>query len=315
MRPLVILNPRSQGGKTGARAPELLRAVERHLGQVDNVATSAPRHATALAERAARQGREVVIAVGGDGTLHEVANGLLAARADGVSVPKLGLVGRGTGGDFRKTLGIDNALETYCQVIAAGKTHRVDAGALHYHDTSGAERHGFFINIVSMGMAGLVDAYVAELGRSLPGPVAYFAASARALLRSQVGELRCVLTLAGREQEVQLASRNLAVCNGRYFGSGMQVAPMAELDDGIFEVVSLGAAPRVRFALSSLSIYSGKHVDKPGVQVLRCERIDIRLGNPEITDRFPLDVDGEPLGLLPVRLEVLPGALEVFCQQ
>jgi len=313
MKPLVILNPHSQGGKTGSRAAELGEVIERHLGSVDQVATSAPRDATALAERAAREGREVVVAVGGDGTLHEVANGLLAARADGVTPPKLGLVGQGTGGDFRKTLGLHNELEGYCQAIASGKTRRIDAGAIGYHDARGAAQHGYFINIVSMGMGGMVDSYVAELGRTLPGPLAYFTASARALFRSKVGLLRCVLREGGHSREVEIASRSLAVCNGRFFGSGMQVAPMARLDDGIFEVVSMGAAPRLKFAVSSLSIYSGTHIDKPDVEVMRCERIDIELRNAEITADFPLDVDGEPLGLLPVQIEVIPGALEVFC--
>jgi diacylglycerol kinase family enzyme len=93
----------------------------------------------------------------------------------------------------------------------------------------------------------------------------------------------------------------------------MKVAPMAEPDDGVFEVVSLGAASKLRFALeSSTRIYTGDHIGKPGVQHLRCDTISIALRNTDVADRFLLDVDGEPLGRLPMQIDLIPAALEVL---
>ncbi len=312
MKPLVIINPHTQGGRTGELADELVRIISRYLGAVDSARTTGARHAVEIAEQAARDGRASVIVVGGDGTIHEVANGLMRAREAGVATPKLGIIGQGTGGDFRKTLGIDHRLDHYCNAIASRRTRTIDMGKFRYRDRAGADAQAYFINILSVGMGGLVDEYVAELSGKVSGTLAYFAASARALLKSEVGILDCVVHQGGQRREVELATRNLAICNGRYFGGGMEVAPMAKLDDGLFDVVSLGAAPRLEFALASLSIYSGSHVDHDDVEVLSCDRIDIELRNDSIRDQFPLDVDGEPLGTLPLQIELVPAALEVF---
>lgn len=312
MKPLVILNPNSQGGKTGARADELESVIARYLGDVDRGHTERPRHAVEMAEKAAEDGRDAVIAVGGDGTIHEVVNGLMRAQGRGLTVPKLGIVGQGTGGDFRKTLGLEHRLDRYCQAIAGGKTRAVDAGKFRYRDKRGEEDTAYFINILSVGMGGLVDEYVAQSGRALGGTFAYFSASLRALVKSQVGVLRCTLQEAGRTREVTLGTRTMAICNGRFFGSGMEVAPMAVPDDGVFHVVSLGAAPKLRFVMASMAIYKGEHVNNPDVEVLSCEAIDIELENAAIRADFPLDVDGEPLGTLPISIACVPKAIEVF---
>jgi YegS/Rv2252/BmrU family lipid kinase len=312
MKPLIILNPSSRGGQTGAHAAEIERTIIRHLGASDSEHTTAPRHAVAIAERAADEGRELVVAVGGDGTIHEVVNGLMRARDRGLSPPRLGIVGRGTGGDFRKTLGLEHRLERYCAVLAAGRSRTVDVGRFQYRDRSGKEQQAFFVNILSAGLGGLVDQYVGESSGKLGGTLTYLTASVRALIDSEVGELRCVLYRDGVREERELGTRLIAICNGRYFGSGMEAAPMAEPDDGLLEVVSLGAGPKLDFVLSMPRIYRGTHLSKPGVETFRCQAIDIELVNETVRDRFLLDVDGEPLGTLPVQVEVVPGALEVM---
>jgi YegS/Rv2252/BmrU family lipid kinase len=253
-----------------------------------------------------------VIAVGGDGTLHEVAHELMRARDAGVKLPRLGVVGQGTGGDFRRTLGLEHRLDRYCQVIASGKTRAVDVGRFWYRADDGAETQHYFLNILSVGMGGLVDRYVAGASRALGGTVAYLGASLKALARSEVGVLACKLGRNEERREIEIATRTIAICNGRFFGSGMEVAPMAEPDDGCFEVVSLGGAPKLKFMVSSLAIYGGSHIGKPGVEHHRCDRIEIDLRNEAIRDEFPLDVDGEPLGTLPLRVEVVPKAIEVL---
>jgi diacylglycerol kinase (ATP) len=312
MKPLVILNPTSQSGKTGENAGELQRVIERYIGPVDRADTQAPGHASELARDGAIEGRAMIIAVGGDGTIHEVVNGLMQAREADAALPKLGVVGQGTGGDFRKSLGIEHRLDQYCTAIATKRTKTIDVGRFSYRDRAGQDARGYFVNILSVGMGGLVDQYVADDRSSLGGTVAYFKASAKALLKSEVGILDCTIVEAGTEREEELHTRQIAICNGRFFGGGMEVAPMAVLDDGAFDVVSLGDASKMKFALGSLAIYSGKHVDKPEVEVFRCQKISIEIRNDSIRDIFPLDVDGEPLGTLPLTIELVPKAIEVF---
>jgi YegS/Rv2252/BmrU family lipid kinase len=312
MKPLVILNPNAQGGRTGGCADELERVIGRYLGAIDTAHTTRPRHATEIAESAALEGRATVVAVGGDGTIHEVVCGLMRARDAGARATRLGIVGQGTGGDFRRTLGLEHRLDRYCQVIAEGHVRAVDVGRFDYATRAGEPARGFFVNILSAGMGGLVDEYVARSSRALGGSIAYLGASLRALVESEVGILYCTLRERGERREVELHSRMVAVCNGRFFGGGMQIAPMAAPDDGLLHVVSLGSAPRWRFLLASLSVYSGRHVDHPEVEIHTCDAIDMILRNDSIRDRFLLDVDGEPLGTLPLRIELVPRALEIF---
>jgi diacylglycerol kinase family enzyme len=158
-------------------------------------------------------------------------------------------------------------------------------------------------------MGGLVDRYVAEATRSLGGTAAYFGASVRALLNARLGNLKVTVTRDGKTEEHKIRSFMIAICNGNYFGSGMKVAPMAEVDDGLFEVVALGATSKLGFAMTSRGIYTGAHIGQAGTVHLRGQKIVIDLANEDARDVFLLDVDGEPMGGLPLTVEVVPKAL------
>ena len=314
-RPLMIVNPRSSGGKTGRIFDQMRGPIERAIGPFDTIFTERGRHAVEIAREAALLGAELVIVVGGDGSIHEVVNGLMEAKARGApgKGTRLGIIGQGTGGDFRRTLGLEHRLDAYCAAIAAGKTKRVDVGRISYTGHDGKPGAAYFVNILSVGLGGLVDRLVAEASRGLGGTVAYFAASLRGLAQSELGVTECTITLGGETRVEEITTRSLAICNGRFFGSGMMVAPMAELDDGVFEVIDLGKAGKARFAMvSSSRIYKGEHIGHPDVRHFRCDKITIALKNKAVGDTFLLDVDGEPLGRLPLEIELMPGALEVL---
>jgi diacylglycerol kinase (ATP) len=306
--PLVVLNPHAGGGRA-ARTVDAVRAVlERHLGSIDLALTEAPGHAISLARDAAAAGRGLVVAVGGDGTLHEVANGVL----DAGGATAVGYVGQGTGGDLRRTFDLEHRLDVYALAIASGRERRVDVGRVRYVDPDGATRSRWFVNVLSVGLGGLVDRYVSEAPRALGGKAAYFWASARALAACKRGRLRCAVRLGDERDERRIDTFMMAICNGRYFGGGMHVAPMAKADDGRFEVISLDAPSKLAFALSSRAIYGGTHLSAPGAQHFACDRISIDLegdGARAARDVFLLDVDGEPLGGLPIEVELVPRAL------
>jgi YegS/Rv2252/BmrU family lipid kinase len=305
MRPLVVVNPHSGGGRAGRTFADLRTVLERRLGEVDVAMTERPGHAIGLTREAVKGGTPLVVAVGGDGTLHEVANGVLDAGASA----GVGYVGQGTGGDFRRTLGIEHRLDAYVDAIASGRERRVDAGKLRYRASDGSTRTRWFVNILSAGMGGLVDRYVSETSKALGGKAAYFLASTRALLACERGRLRCDVSLGGESHQRSVETFMIAICNGRYFGSGMHVAPMAEPDDGRFEVVSMDAPSKLAFATFSRRIYEGKHLTSPGVQHFACDRISIDIENERARPVFLLDVDGEPLGGLPLEVELVPKAI------
>lgn len=311
-KPYLVVNPRAGGGRTGKLFEAMRRPIERALGEVEVAFTERARHASELARDAALAGRTTVVAVGGDGSVHEVVNGLMQAAEQGAKGTRLGIIGMGTGGDFRKTLGLEHRLDHYCAAIVGGRTRAIDVGRFGYADDAGAPAHAWFVNILSLGMGGLVDRYVAETTKALGGTVAYYVASVRGLVESGLGRLECTVELDGETRTVELVTRSLAVCNGRYFGSGMHVAPMAQPDDGLFEVIDLGGTSRLRFATLSSSIYAGTHLKHAEVKHFRCRKLTARLLNDDVADKFLLDVDGEPFGRLPVEIEVVRRAIEVL---
>ena len=310
--PLAIVNPTSGGGRSKQALEELRGVLDRALGGIDVAFTERPRHATELARAAARDGRPTVIAVGGDGSIHEVVWGLMEAREEGALSTRLGVVGQGTGGDFRKSLAIEHRLDRYVAAITGNVTKRIDVARFSYTSNENRPASGYFVNILSAGMGGLVDRYVHDASGFLGGQVAYFIASARGLIESELGELRVTTKNGGKTETVELTSRQINICNGGYFGSGMHVAPMAALDDGLLEVVDLGASSKLGFLTFSRKIYDGSHIGHPAVRHLRAEKVDVELLNTRVRDKYLLDVDGEPLGKLPISVELVKGAIEVF---
>lgn len=303
-RPVLVVNPTSGGGKTGKTFGAMRETIERRLGPCDVRPTARAGHAIALARDAALEGAELVVAVGGDGTFNEVVNGLMRAKEQGAE-PELGLIAQGTGGDFRRTLGLEHRLDVYLDALASGATRRIDVGLL----THEGDNTRYFANILSVGMGGLVDRYVADASRTLGGTAAYFGASLRALVNAKVGRVRCKVTHEGVVTERTIDTLMLAICNGRYFGSSMMVAPMAELDDGAFELVALGNTSKVGFALTSKRIYDGGHMRDAGTVHLRGDSFELSLENADARAEFLLDLDGEPLGGLPITVKLVSKAL------
>jgi YegS/Rv2252/BmrU family lipid kinase len=307
-RPLLVVNPRSGGGKTASVFSSMQATIEQALGVADVVFTERPGHAIELARESTTAGRQLVVAVGGDGTFNEVVNGVL--EAGGGATTRVGMIGQGTGGDFRKALGIEHRLDRYLDALASGRERKLDVGKLRYRDGAGATRERYFVNILSAGMGGLVDRYVADASRALGGTAAYFGASLKALLQCREGRLRCTSEGAvGPSAERHVRTYMIAICNGQYFGSGMRVAPMAKVDDGLLDVVSIGGASKLAFAMTARAIYTGGHLGKPGTEHWSCKKIAIELENDDARERFLLDCDGEPIGGLPIDVELVPGAV------
>jgi len=322
-RPLVIANPSAGRGRTGRDLPHLLSALRDALGELDVVTTAAARHATDLAAAAAGERRPLVICVGGDGTLHEVVNGLMQGRGtpsgahdETVASPSLGLIATGTGGDFGRALGIAPRTQDYLAAVIAGHERSVDVGLARFTGRDGRPLERYWINVLSAGVGGLVDRYAAGTPAILGGRVAYAQATLRAIVMCRRVKLRCRAVLAdGREDVRLLDGHAVAICNGTTFGGGMRIAPMARPDDGLLEVIAFETGTRWRLVGRFLTVYAGNHTQEPGVSHFSCRALEltpVQLGatRPR-AGLFPLDVDGEALGDVPVRVELLPLAVRV----
>ncbi len=249
-RPLVIANPAAGRGRTGRDLASLVQAVRGAVGDLDVAETVCRGDATALAVAAARDRRPLVVGLGGDGTLDEIVNGLLADGArDAGPLPSLGIVGTGTGGDFGRSLGIPHELSAYLAALRGGTDRAVDVGWARFPDLAGrpVERH--WINVLSAGVGGLVDRYTAGAPAFLSGRLAYAQATLRAIVMCRRVKLVCgFVDPDGERRELLVDAQAVAICNGRNFGGGMNIAPMAKLDDGLLEVIvfqtEIALAPR-----------------------------------------------------------------------
>ncbi len=312
------------GGRSLAR---FAAAVERVLGDVDFEATERRGHAIDLARRGALEGRETIVAVGGDGTLNEVVNGVMQARraaagsgapgGPAAGGPRVGLIGLGTGGDFGRSLGIGRSLDHYLAALAGGQTRAIDLLRVGFCDDAGEPCERYVVNVLSVGPGGLVDGYVERFPRLLGGRLSYGLAAAWALVECPRVRLRVRFTglAGGRPDDVverEVSTYLLGLCNGAVFGGGMRLAPTAVPDDGLLDVVSIAPDSKWTVARKLPTVYRGRHLDVPGVELLRCRGLEIELLDATAAERFALDVDGEALGRLPLRAELLPGALAML---
>lgn len=302
---LVVVNPRSRSGAGRRRFRALEPRLREALGPLEVAWTRGPRDAERIAREGVRAGCERVIVAGGDGTTSEVVTGLLAA--DLGRYAQLGLLPLGTGGDLRRTLAVPSDPEAAIERIARGKTRAIDAGRVVYHDRAGREARAYFLNVGSLGISGLVDELVNRTPKALGGRLSFLAGTLRALARYRSPAVRVrVDGVTVHEGGLLLAT----AANGRYFGGGMHVAPDARPDDGWLDVVVVPGLPRLRVLGRMPSLYRGTHVGDPAVAVHRGARVEAESVEPDA--EVWIDVDGEPLGVLPARFEVLPGAITLL---
>lgn len=288
----LIHNPRSAGGRgawLAERARDLLASRGLHARLL---ATMGPGDAARIAEDLARAGEPRILAVGGDGTLSEVADGVLRTAMR----PELGFLPAGTGNSFLLDFGV-RTLEEGARRVAEGKTRELDAGVASW---AGGERH--FINVFGTGFIARVCDRANRRFKAW-GDLAYSAAvfPETARLRSPVTRL----VLDGAEIEERFAL--VAVCNTIHTGGAMRIAPMARADDGWLDVVALRAVGRAHLLALFPRIFSGSHVGHPRVFIGRAREVRIDPAEPS-----PLLGDGEVYGESPVRVRVRPAALRLL---
>jgi diacylglycerol kinase (ATP) len=295
----VVMNPRAGGGRMNAEWPGLARAIKERLGAFQLAATTRGGEAPALAQGLAESGVDLVIAIGGDGTIGEVADGLLRASRR----PQLGIVPIGTGVDFPRNLRLGPTPLDAVEVIASGRTRIIDAGRITYVADDGSPGIKHFINEASAGLSGpTVRAVNAAKARGRSGRFTFLYHTLAQLIGYRWDTVR--VTLDGTET-IESRIAVVAMCNGRYFGSALMVAPEAELDDGLLDVVIVKAASKLALVRVLNAAYAGEHRKSPLCVFRRAKSIEIEpVGRAAL-----IDIDGESPGRLPVRVDVLPGAL------
>jgi diacylglycerol kinase (ATP) len=237
-----------------------------------------------------------VVAVGGDGTLNEVVNGI--ARRD----VELATIPIGTGMDFVRTYGIPTKFDDAVGVARDGRPRTIDAGLVRYRTWGGEDADRWFANVGSVGMSGAVAQRANGMSKALGGKVTFFYALTRVFLDWENTEVTVRLDDAERHGRMH----DVIVANGVWHGGGMMLAPGAKPDDGLFDVVLIGDVGKVDFLTTAPKIYKGKHVNHPKVEVLRSTRVEV-----DASEHLPIEVEGEQVGTTPAAFELVPGALRV----
>jgi YegS/Rv2252/BmrU family lipid kinase len=282
--------------------------VRQHFGPFEAAFTKRPGEAVEIAEREARSGRPFVIACGGDGTISEVANGILRAGSE----TELGVLPSGTGGDFRRTLDIPKRAADAAKALREGETRLMDAGRVTFLNDGGGEGSRFFVNVASFGMGGDVirrvksrEGLPAGAARLLGGRLSFAAAALRAAVTFEKPLVRVALD-GGAASNITVA--NFCVANARYFGGGMKIAPNAKVDDGRFDVVAVGDVSALTVLANSYRLYLGTHLGMQEVRHALARRVSASSASGAVVK---LEVDGELVGRLPAEFELLPRALRM----
>jgi diacylglycerol kinase (ATP) len=294
-RALVVVNPTAGGGRTGAAWPRLRDAVARAGLDFDWIATREAGDGIRLAREGVRAGHRLVVAVGGDGTVNEVVNGVTAE--EGVPLATTGAVLTGRGRDACRNFGIPRRAADAVAALVAGRDAAFDLGHAAWADG----RHRFVVGAAGAGFDADVAARAAS--RRARGTLPYLLAVLGALGASRPAPARIVADGAAVWQGPLTAA---IVANARYVGGGMKVAPDADPADGRLDLVVLGPLGRLEMLRWLPTIYTGRHLAHPRVAARRASVVVLEAPAP-----LPTHVDGECAGTTPITLTVAPAALRL----
>jgi diacylglycerol kinase (ATP) len=291
------VNPASDNGATGKRWAEIAhRASVRGLTG-DVLFSERPGHLSELARAAALDGAELLVVVGGDGTVHEVVNGLLKAGAS----TELAVLPMGTGKDFARSLRIPLRLDAAIEVARDGRVRTIDAGRAVF-TRDGGESEAYFANFAGAGISGAIADRANRTTKALGGRLSFMWATVAVFSRWQPADM--TIEIDGAPRRARLLEALAMV--GDYTAGGMWIAPAAAPDDGRFDVVLIGDFSKLEFLTTFPKIYRGRHVSHTKVEIVSARELRVDAPTP-----LPIVVDGEQPGTTPVRFEMVPQALKL----
>lgn len=294
----LIVNPRAGRGAVGKTMPALTDALRANDLDFDIVETTGARYASKAATLALRDGIRYLVAVGGDGTVHEVVNGMFDGTTPIARDAVLGVAGAGSGSDFIRTFGLDRKPEVIARHLATDATMDIDVGVADYTGLDGQPGHSLFANIAEVGYGADVVQRVERYPRWL-GRVRYLVGAYAAI----AGGKRPVTTVKVAHTEMTAPLVELVVANCQFFGGAMKVAPRALPDDGKFNV-QIYTGQRSQMFTSTMKLYRGEHLPHPDITEYQSNIVELAPDPPLL-----VEADGEVLGHTPARFTLLERAL------
>jgi diacylglycerol kinase (ATP) len=299
-----IINPQAAAGSAGKSWPTIKALARDRLGPFSAYFTDGPGDAIRLTRQVLSQGAEVIVCVGGDGTLNEVVNGLMGEDRPLRPETMLGFIPRSTGCDLAKTVHIYRELDRALDIIKDSHTRILDLGRIRYQDRRGQPSYRYFHNVTSFGLGGEVDERANRTTKAFGGFLSFLWATVISLLKYDKKRIHLKVD---DSFDGEVTIWNVAVANGQYHGGGMWVAPGARVDDGLFNVTVVGDLTLPQVFLNLPKLYNGKIYQVPQVSSFVGKRVEATSDQ-----RVLLDVDGEQIGALPVVIEMVPRAVHLI---
>ncbi|HUH08840.1 MAG TPA: diacylglycerol kinase family protein [Egibacteraceae bacterium] len=296
----LIVNPRAGNGAVNRALPALADALRRRDLEHEIVLTTGRGHATEAARAALKNGIRFLVAVGGDGTVQEVVNGMFADGQATAEDAVLGVVDAGSGADFVRTFGLDRSPEVLARHFATDALMPIDIGRVRFVDAQGEPAERLFVNIAEVGYG----AEVVRLAERLPrwmGRLRYLFAAWGAIAALD----RAETTVSVAHTEMRTAVTDLVVANCQFFGGGMKAAPRALPDDGLYNVLVF-TGPRSQVFNLTMKLFRGEHLPHPQISEYQSPTVSYDSGPPA-----RVEADGELLGFTPASFDLLPKALRL----
>jgi YegS/Rv2252/BmrU family lipid kinase len=304
LRVKAIVNPRAGNGRAGKQWPQVEQRLREHYPDLHVHLTSRPFEATEIARHSLSLGYELLVSVGGDGTLNEVVNGFFDGDRPLAANARLSVIPAGTGSDFVRSIGLPGDPLLAAERIHHGSPRLVDVGRLRCTGHDRQPKTQYFINVSGLGFGGAVAVRVNGAPKIFGGFLTY------------LGGL--LITLASYENvpvhvrldemlDEEMTVNSIHVANGQFFGGGMWIAPEAKPDDGLLDVVIVGDLSRREAVMSLPALYRGTLGQNPKVKLLSGRRLEVFSAQEVL-----LETDGEAPGKLPAVFEILPKAIGIL---
>ena len=307
--PLVIVNPKSAAGSTQSRWANNASDLRAHFGAFSVAFTKKQGDGIELAKRGIASGRKFIIACGGDGTINEVANGILETGED----VELGIFPSGTGGDFRRTLGMPSTAREVAKTLREGITKMIDVGKVTFLSHNDEQVSRYFLNVSSFGLSASINERVKSTnlfkwlpGNTLSGKSNFAFSTLQEVLETEFITVRVKID---DNDEKTLNTINFCVANARFFGGGMKIAPDAKINDGFFDVINIGDIKTAKIILNVYKLYNGSHLSLKEVKSTLAKKIEVKSVDKNQT--IFIETDGELPGKLPAVYEIVPNALKI----
>jgi diacylglycerol kinase (ATP) len=304
----VIVNPLSARGRTCQRWDAIKEIIRHYFTEFKYIFTEKPRQATEIARYLLKDGFDLIIGVGGDGTVNEIANGYFhqdsqqAINGDA----SLAIIPSGTGSDFVRSQRIPRDFKRSIETIKNSGVKAIDVGKITFNfDSAEAERSSaYFVNVADFGLGAEVSRTVAAVPSSKRGPFSYYLGLLSTIRNYKSKKVKVVID--GTEE---ISDRFLigAVANGSIFGGGMIIAPGAKPDDGYFDLVLVEDMGRFEIIKSSTRLYTGTLPQHPKVKVKRVKNIKVYPAETDegLDQTVNIEYDGEIGKSIPAEFEII----------